>query len=119
MSKPTIIITETLDPVCAAWLEERANVIWHMHDQPGVEDVLATIDGAVVRTYTQVNDAFMDLAPHCKVIGRAGVGVGARRFRFLRQEPQRLSRLPRAKERAHLHGVRLLDGGSGRARARV
>ncbi|MAX24812.1 MAG: hypothetical protein CMJ19_09940 [Phycisphaeraceae bacterium] len=75
MSKPTIIITETLDPVCAAWLEERANVIWHMHDQPGVEDVLATIDGAVVRTYTQVNDAFMDLAPHCKVIGRAGVGL--------------------------------------------
>lgn len=75
MSKPTIIITETLDPVCATWLEERANVIWHMHDQPGVEAVLAQIDGAVVRTYTQVNDAFLDLAPNCKVIGRAGVGL--------------------------------------------
>ncbi|HAI11296.1 MAG TPA: hypothetical protein DCM28_06290 [Phycisphaerales bacterium] len=75
MSKSTIIITETLDPVCASWLEERANVIWHMHDQPGVEEVLATVDGAVVRTYTQINDAFMDLAPNCKVIGRAGVGL--------------------------------------------
>lgn len=75
MSKPTIIITETLDPICAAWLQERANVIWHMHDQPGVEDVLAQCDGAVVRTYTQINDAFLDLAPNVKVVGRAGVGL--------------------------------------------
>lgn len=75
MSKPTIVITETLDPICAAWLEEQANVIWHMHDKPGVEDVLAKVDGAVVRTYTQIDDAFLDMAPNLKVIGRAGVGL--------------------------------------------
>jgi phosphoglycerate dehydrogenase-like enzyme len=75
MSKPTIIITETLDKVCADWLSERAHVIWHMHDQPGVEDVLAQCDGAVVRTYTQVNDAWLDMAPNLKVVGRAGVGL--------------------------------------------
>lgn len=75
MSKPTIIITETLDPVCAHWLSKRANVIWHMHDQPGVEDVLAQCDGAVVRTYTQVNGDWLDKAPNLKVVGRAGVGL--------------------------------------------
>ncbi|MBL4702045.1 MAG: hypothetical protein JKX85_12390 [Phycisphaeraceae bacterium] len=75
MSKPTIVITETLDPICQAWLKERAHVIWHMHDQLGIDDILAQVDGAVVRTYTQVNAQLLDKAPNLKVIGRAGVGL--------------------------------------------
>ena len=75
MSKPTLIITETLDPICESWLKERAHVIWHRHDQPGLEAILAQVEGAVVRTYTQVNTHLLDKAPNLKVIGRAGVGL--------------------------------------------
>lgn len=76
MDKPTVLITETLDPRAAAWLEEHANVVWRKHDE-GVafNDALADADAAVVRTYTQVNDAFLNAAPKLRVVGRAGVGL--------------------------------------------
>lgn len=70
-----VVITETLDQMCADWLSERCEVVWHPHDAPGLESQLADADALVVRTYTEVNDALLDQAPNVKVIGRAGVGL--------------------------------------------
>ena len=72
---PKVVITETLDQQCADWLAEQCEVVWHQHDQPGLDAQLADADALVVRTYTQVNDALLDQAPNVKVIGRAGVGL--------------------------------------------
>ncbi|MCC6682436.1 MAG: phosphoglycerate dehydrogenase [Phycisphaeraceae bacterium] len=70
-----ILITETLDPIAADWLAQRAQVVWCKHDDPGFTDALAQAEGLIVRTYTQVNDALLDQAPKLKVVGRAGVGL--------------------------------------------
>lgn len=75
MPNHRIIITETLDPTCAAWLEEHAEVVWCSHDDPNFAGELAKADALVVRTYTQVNAALLQQAPKLKVIGRAGVGL--------------------------------------------
>lgn len=72
---PKCVITETLDPQCAAWIGERCDVVWHAHDKPGISEQLADADAMVVRTYTNVDDALLDQAPNVKVIGRAGVGL--------------------------------------------
>ncbi|MEM9346276.1 MAG: NAD(P)-dependent oxidoreductase [Planctomycetota bacterium] len=72
---PKVVITETLDQACADWLSEQCEVVWHAHDKPGLGEQLADADALVVRTYTEVNDALLDLAPNVKVIGRAGVGL--------------------------------------------
>ncbi|MEM6506033.1 MAG: NAD(P)-dependent oxidoreductase [Planctomycetota bacterium] len=72
---PKVVITETLDQQCAGWLGERCEVVWHPHDQSGIEAHLIDADALVVRTYTEVNDALLDQAPNVKVIGRAGVGL--------------------------------------------
>lgn len=69
------VITETLDPSCADWLGSRCEVVWHMHDAPGLDAQLADADALVVRTYTRVDDALLDQAPKVKVVGRAGVGL--------------------------------------------
>jgi len=72
---PKVVITETLDQMCANWLGERCEVVWHQHDAPGLADQLADADALVVRTYTQVDEALLDQSPNVKVIGRAGVGL--------------------------------------------
>jgi phosphoglycerate dehydrogenase-like enzyme len=73
---PTVIITETLDRVCADWLAQRAKVVWCSKEE-GLElnRQLATADGLIVRTYTQVDAALLARAPRLKVVGRAGVGL--------------------------------------------
>lgn len=70
-----VVITETLDADCARWLSERCEVVWHAHDAPGLATQIADADALVVRTYTEVNGALLDLAPNVRVIGRAGVGL--------------------------------------------
>jgi phosphoglycerate dehydrogenase-like enzyme len=75
MPKPRVIITETLDDTPAGWLAEQADVVWCAHDDAGLSGHLATAEGLVVRTYTQVNDAMLDAAPKLRVVGRAGVGL--------------------------------------------
>ncbi|MEO0475300.1 MAG: NAD(P)-dependent oxidoreductase [Planctomycetota bacterium] len=72
---PKVVITETLDQASADWLSEHCEVVWHQHDQPGIEAHLADADALVVRTYTEVNEALLDQASNVKVIGRAGVGL--------------------------------------------
>lgn len=74
--KPKVLITERLDEVCAAWLAERAEVVWVKHDDAGaMARELPTADGMVVRTYTQVDRDLLGKAPQLKVVGRAGVGL--------------------------------------------
>ena len=78
MSKPLprVVVTERLDAGCAAWLAERADVVWVDHtDADAVAGALADAAGAVVRTYTQVDAAFLKAGPGLKVVGRAGVGL--------------------------------------------
>lgn len=74
--KPKVLITERLDQQCAAWLGERAEVVWVAHDDPAaMAEHLPTAQGMVVRTYTQVDAALLAQAPGLKVVGRAGVGL--------------------------------------------
>jgi phosphoglycerate dehydrogenase-like enzyme len=73
---PRVLITETLDAVCADWLAQRAEVVWVKHDDAAaMARELPQADGLVVRTYTQVDDALLTQAPRLKVVGRAGVGL--------------------------------------------
>ncbi|MEE9404851.1 MAG: NAD(P)-dependent oxidoreductase [Algisphaera sp.] len=73
---PRVVITERLDPACADWLAQRAEVVWVDHtNSNAVAAALATARGAVVRTYTQVNKAFLAAGAHLQVVGRAGVGL--------------------------------------------
>jgi len=74
---PKALITETLDPACAAWLAEHCDVAWAKADEPGqdIDTLLPAAEALVVRTYTRVNDALLDKAPNLKVVGRAGVGL--------------------------------------------
>jgi len=74
--KPTIVVTEGLEQVPFDWLHAHAHVIeakWT--DQAAVAAGLARADGAIVRTYTQVNEAWLAQGPNLKVVGRAGVGL--------------------------------------------
>ena len=74
--KAKVLITERLDEECAAWLGERAEVVWVPHDDAAAMGrELPTADGMVVRTYTQVDSAMLSQAPKLKVVGRAGVGL--------------------------------------------
>lgn len=72
---PRVLITETLSEPAAGWLGEHADVAWCAYDDPGLGAQLASAEGLVVRTYTIVDRAFLDLAPKLKVVGRAGVGL--------------------------------------------
>lgn len=72
---PKVVITETLDPKCAQWLTERAEVVWAAHDSDALAAELPAAEGLVVRTYTQVNATLLDAAPKLRVVGRAGVGL--------------------------------------------
>ena len=70
-----VLITETLADVAADWLAERTDVKWCAHNDPGLDAELTDAEGLVVRTYTIVDEAFLDRAPKLKVVGRAGVGL--------------------------------------------
>lgn len=73
---PTVVITETLDSVCADWLAQHAHVVRAPHNQPqDLAHHLPTAQGLIVRTYTQVDRHLLDQAPQLRVVGRAGVGL--------------------------------------------
>ena len=76
MSRPLVIVTETLDQACADWLAQRVDLRWCSHEKVAeFETLLAGAEGLVVRTYTQVNGDLLAKAPRLKVVGRAGVGL--------------------------------------------
>lgn len=72
---PRVLITETLAEPAANWLAQQADTAWCPYDDPGLDAQLIEAEGLVVRTYTIVDQAFLDRAPKLKVIGRAGVGL--------------------------------------------
>lgn len=76
MSKPLVVRTEDLDAEAQSWLAERCELVYRpFQDEAGLAEALPQAAGLVVRTYTQVNDKLLDLAPKLKVVGRAGVGL--------------------------------------------
>lgn len=76
MTKPLIIQTEDLDPIPAAWLRERADLVHCSHTElPRFHDLLASAAGLIVRTYTTVGPDLLARAPLLKVVARAGVGL--------------------------------------------
>ncbi len=75
MTRPVVLITETLSDEAANWLDERAAVQWVSYDSQEFEEMLPMAEGLVVRTYTQVNEALLSRAEKLKVVGRAGVGL--------------------------------------------
>jgi phosphoglycerate dehydrogenase-like enzyme len=70
-----VIQTEHLSAESSAWLSERCRLVICPFEDPGFADALADAAGLVVRTYTQVNQALLDLGPKLRVIGRAGTGL--------------------------------------------
>jgi phosphoglycerate dehydrogenase-like enzyme len=75
-SLPTVIVTETLSDQAAQWLGRHVDLVWCSFEKTDeLNELLATAQGLVVRTYTQVNEALLARAPRLKVVGRAGVGL--------------------------------------------
>ena len=72
---PLVVHTETIGNAARIWLEERAEVVAAGADEPTFAELAPRIEGLLVRTYTQVDDALLDRLPRLKVVGRAGVGV--------------------------------------------
>ena len=72
---PVVVVTEGSASGPLAWLRDRADVREIGPNNPGFAEVMAAAEGAVVRTYTSVDAAFLDAAPDLKVVGRGGVGL--------------------------------------------
>ena len=64
-SKPRVLLAEGSDPGPLAWLREQAEVIEIANNDPDFVNVLQTVHGLLVRTYTKVTAAFLDQAPLC------------------------------------------------------
>ena len=76
MNPWTIVITEGLEDEPLRWLQGQARVVeCSSRDPAALQPHLATADGLIVRTYTQVNAALLAQAPRLRVVGRAGVGL--------------------------------------------
>lgn len=74
--RPRVVIAETLDDHCAAWLAERAEVVrCEPGDAGDLHTQLCTADALIVRTYTRVDADLLAAAPQLKVVARAGVGL--------------------------------------------
>ena len=69
----TILVTEPLNDQTLAYLGERGQIVHCAAEE--APDHIADADALVVRTYTQVNEALLALAPKLKVVGRAGVAL--------------------------------------------
>jgi phosphoglycerate dehydrogenase-like enzyme len=74
-SLPLVIVAEGSDPRPLAWLKERARVEEISSGDARFLPTISQAEGLVVRTYTKVNAALLDRAPHLKVVGRGGVGL--------------------------------------------
>jgi phosphoglycerate dehydrogenase-like enzyme len=73
--RPVVLVTEGSDRRPLDWLREQAVVIERHFSDPAFNEALAQAQGMIVRTYTRVNAALLDIAPKLKVVGRGGVGL--------------------------------------------
>jgi phosphoglycerate dehydrogenase-like enzyme len=75
MTRPLVLVTESLSDTAAAWLAERCDVVRCAADDPRFHAELRRADAMIVRTYTIVDEAMLAGAPRLRVVGRAGAGV--------------------------------------------
>jgi D-3-phosphoglycerate dehydrogenase len=73
--RPLVIVTEGSDAAPLAWLKDRARVLEIPFNDPALASHLPVADGLVIRTYTRINDQFLQKCPGLKVVGRGGVGL--------------------------------------------
>lgn len=74
--KPKVVLTEVLDENARNYLAEHTRLVLQCDDDwPAFCREMADAQGVIVRTYSNVNDRFLDACPKLKVIGRAGVGL--------------------------------------------
>lgn len=73
--RPIVIVTEGSDHEPLEWLKQRADVREVAYDSPELAKHLCEADGLVIRTYTRINDTFLDQCPRLRVVGRGGVGI--------------------------------------------
>jgi len=74
-AKPLVIQTEQLSDRAHAWLSERVELVKAGPEDAVFKEAADRIQGLVVRTYTDVDEALLDRLPALQVVGRAGVGL--------------------------------------------
>ncbi|MDA1007413.1 MAG: NAD(P)-dependent oxidoreductase [Planctomycetota bacterium] len=75
MSRPTVIVTESLSEPATEWLAARCELIHARPEELAFTAAQDRAQGLVVRTYTVVDDALLNRLPNLRVVGRAGVGL--------------------------------------------
>ena len=79
MSKPNILISESLSQAAIDWLCDQCaadyEIVFKSPSESGFDDVLARAHALIVRTYTIVDSDLLNRAPNLKVVARAGVGL--------------------------------------------
>lgn len=70
MTRPRVVVAETLHPEPLAWLGKRCKISTDLNDE-----TLRDAEALIVRTYTRVDAALLERAPCLRVVGRAGVGT--------------------------------------------
>jgi len=73
----TVLITDPVDAVCTDMLEEQGFEVDLLldYDEETLREHVATANGWIVRSGTQVTAELIDIAEELQVVGRAGVGV--------------------------------------------
>lgn len=77
MTKPKILISDSMDPNAAIIFKDRGcdvDVITGKSPEE-LAAIIGQYDGLAIRSSTKVTQAILDAAPKLKVIGRAGIGV--------------------------------------------
>jgi len=73
--RPLVVVTEHLAEEAAEWLSSRCEVLHAPVTDVRFTEAAHEIEALVVRTYTRVDAALLQVLPRLRVIGRAGVGV--------------------------------------------
>jgi len=78
MSKPVVLLYESMHAKAVAWLAERAEVrMAPSLDEEELLPIVADVEGIIIRANGKVPRRLMQAAPRLKVVGRHGVGVEA------------------------------------------
>lgn len=75
VARPLVVVTEHLAEEAAEWLSARSEVLHAPVTDVRFAEAAHEIEGLVVRTYTRVDRALLQVLPRLRVIGRAGVGI--------------------------------------------
>jgi D-3-phosphoglycerate dehydrogenase / 2-oxoglutarate reductase len=76
MSKPLVLVTDGIHPSAVEILKETCEVVFEPKlDAEGLKEWLPKLSGLMVRSASQVTAECFELAPHLKMVARAGVGT--------------------------------------------